>query len=60
VAAHGHDYRAAPQPQGYPLRPFTAEQDAPRHARGRYLATAEIRRVETHQMTHLGASGRQP
>ena len=42
VASQGHDYRAAPQPAGYALRPFDEERDAPRHRRGRYLSTHEI------------------
>ena len=53
IALHGHDYRAAPQPAGYALRRFDEERDAPRHSRGRYLSTGEIRRVDVGALAHL-------
>jgi hypothetical protein len=56
IAAQGHRYHAAPQPEGYALRPFDRERDAPQHSRGRYLSTGEVRRVDLGALAHL-ASG---
>lgn len=55
IAAHGHDYRAAPQPEGYALRPFDHERDAPRHSRGRYLSTSEVNCVDIGALAHLAS-----
>ena len=54
IARSGHDYRLAPQPEGYALRRFDAEEDGPSHRRGAYLATADIRRVDLKNLDHLG------
>jgi hypothetical protein len=45
IRATGLDYRHPPQPEGYRMAPFDPARDAPRHRRGRFLATDEVRRV---------------
>jgi len=42
----GHDYNDAPQPMGYAMEPFDPQRDAPRHRRGRFVATDEVRPVD--------------
>lgn len=42
----GQPYRAIPYLGGYPQEPFDAERDRPRHNRGRYVPTDEVRSVE--------------
>ena len=39
----GHPYNDAPLPDGYPAAPFDPAQDAPRHGRGRWVDTDEVR-----------------
>ena len=46
IAALGHAYRAMPHAGGYPAPPFDSERDRPRHGRGRWIATAEVRAVD--------------
>jgi hypothetical protein len=46
IRALGHDYNDAPQPDGYAMRPLAREQDAPAVPRGRYVATADVVRVD--------------
>jgi hypothetical protein len=46
IRALGHDYNDAPQPDGYALRPLEAGRDAPAVPRGRYVATADVTRVD--------------
>lgn len=41
----GLDFHVAPQPEGYAMEPFDPVRDVPRHGRGGYLRTAEVRRV---------------
>lgn len=53
IASRGHDYRLAPQPQGYLLPKFKMDDEAPRHRRGRYLRTEEVRRVDLTRLDHL-------
>ncbi len=50
IRALGLLYNTSPLPQGYPLEPFSAEQDAPRHQRGRWIATADVKRVDISQL----------
>jgi hypothetical protein len=45
IAATGIDYHLTPQPLGYRLEPFDPAVDTPRHGRGRWLRTEEVRRV---------------
>lgn len=42
----GRLYELRPHIKGYPLAPFDAARDTPRHGRGRYIPTAEVRRVD--------------
>lgn len=53
IASLGHDYRAAPQPDGYALPAFDPARDAPRHSRGSYLATEAVARVDISGLAHL-------
>lgn len=53
IAGLGHDYRAAPQPEGYALPAFDPASDAPRHRRGSYLATDAVTRVDMSGLRHL-------
>jgi hypothetical protein len=53
IAGLGHDYRAAPQPEGYALPAFDPARDAPRHRRGSYLATDAVSRVDVSGLAHL-------
>ena len=46
IRSLGFVYNATPLPAGYPVGSFDADRDRPRHGRGRYLATAEVRRVD--------------
>jgi hypothetical protein len=46
IRALGFRYNESPLPQGYPDEPFAAARDAPRHERGRWIATDAVRRVE--------------
>jgi hypothetical protein len=46
IRALGLRYNTAPLPEGYPTEPFTPEQDAPRHSRGRWIATADVAPVD--------------
>jgi hypothetical protein len=46
IRSLGFAYNATPLPAGYPVGTFDAERDQPRHGRGRFLATAEVRRVD--------------
>lgn len=42
----GFRYNDRPLPAGYPDEPFDPARDAPRHGRGRWLRTEEVRRVD--------------
>jgi hypothetical protein len=46
IRALGIRYNTTPLPEGYPADPFEKERDAPRHERGRWVATDEVRRVD--------------
>ena len=50
IRALGLRYNTAPLPEGYPTEPFEAERDAPRHQRGRWTATSEVRPVDLAQL----------
>jgi hypothetical protein len=51
IRALGFRYNYAPLPEGYPDEPFTPDCDAPRHRRGRWISTTDMRRVD---LTGLG------
>ena len=46
IRATGLRYNTAPLPEGYPTEPFEASRDAPRHNRGRWVATEDVTRVD--------------
>ena len=46
IRALGFPYNATPLPAGYAVGGFDAERDPPRHGRGRYVATVDVRRVD--------------
>ena len=45
INAHGHRYKLIPHVDGYRLPPFDAARDTPRHGRGVWIPTGEVRRV---------------
>jgi hypothetical protein len=46
IRALGLRYNSSPLPEGYPTEPFSAERDGPRHRRGRWIATADVRPID--------------
>lgn len=46
IRALGLRYNDAPLPDGYPTEPFNLATDAPRHTRGRWIATEQVRSVD--------------
>ena len=42
----GHAYNATPLPKGYGIRRFDRAKDQPRHGRGSYVPTDQVRRVD--------------
>jgi hypothetical protein len=46
IRALGFRYNDAPLPAGYPDEPFDVAKDAPRHARGRWVPTDAVQRVD--------------
>jgi hypothetical protein len=46
IVLSGHPYELRPHIKGYPVRRFDLERDTPRHGRGRYTKTADVRRVD--------------
>lgn len=55
VAALGMPYRARPVLGGYELPPFDKARDTPRHGRGAYVRTEDVRRVDLSGLPHLAA-----
>lgn len=49
----GQPYRAQPVYEGYRSAPFDRARDTPRHGRGHYVATNEVRRVDLTNLPHL-------
>ena len=43
IRALGHPYNDAPLPDGYPAEAFDPAHDTPRHARGRWIDTEDVR-----------------
>jgi len=57
----GHEYNDAPQPAGYSMPVFDPQVDAPKHGRGFYKKTHEIKRLDTSKLeTLLGDLPRYP
>ena len=54
IRALGFRYNDAPLPDGYPAEPFDASTDGPRHTRGYWVATEQVRRVD---LSLLGLEG---
>ena len=50
IRALGFRYNDAPLPEGYPTEPFDAALDAPRHTRGRWIATEQVQRVDVSRL----------
>jgi len=50
IRALGLRYNDAPLPEGYPAEPFDAGTDAPRHARGRWIATEQVQPVDVSRL----------
>ena len=50
IRALGLRYNDAPLPEGYPAEPFDAALDAPRHARGRWIATEQVQPVDVSRL----------
>ena len=50
INAKGHRYELRPHVKGYPLRRFDPARDTPRHGRGRYIPTEEVRPVDTSKL----------
>ena len=46
IRSLGHPYNDAPLPAGYPTAPFDPARDTPRHARGRWIDTADVQPVD--------------
>lgn len=46
IRALGHPYNDAPLPDGYPTEAFDPVRDAPRHERGRWVDTEDVRPVD--------------
>jgi hypothetical protein len=53
IRAMGITYNPAPLPEGYPLAPFDAAIDTPRHGRGRWIATADVVPADISHLDHL-------
>lgn len=54
IRAMGFTYNAIPLPGGYDVGRFDPATDMPRHQRGRFVATEEVRRVDLSQLDFLG------
>ena len=46
INSRGTAYELRPHIKGYPVPRFELARDTPRHGRGRYTKTAEVRRVD--------------
>jgi len=46
IVLSGHLYELRPHIKGYPVRRFDLVRDTPRHGRGRYTKTSDVRRVD--------------
>ena len=54
IRAMGFTYHAAPLPVGYDVGRFDAATDTPRHRRGAFVRTEEVRRVDLSKLDFLG------
>jgi hypothetical protein len=56
IRAMGFTYHATPLPTGYEVGRFDPATDTPRHRRGAFVPTDEVRRVDLSQLDFLGGS----
>ena len=54
IRAMGFTYHAIPLPVGYEVGRFDPATDSPRHGRGSFVRTEEVRRVDLSQLDFLG------
>jgi hypothetical protein len=54
IRSLGFRYNDSPLPDGYPDEPFDPDRDAPRHGRGRWIRTEDVKRVD---LSRLGLEG---
>ncbi len=50
IRALGLRYNDAPLPDGYPAEPFDPGKDTPRHMRGRWIATEQVRPIDVSRL----------
>jgi hypothetical protein len=56
IRAMGFTYHAIPLPQGYEVGRFEPATDTPRHGRGVFVPTDQVRRVDLSRLEFLGGS----
>lgn len=56
IRAMGLGYNMTPLPDGYPVAPFDPARDTPRHRRGRWTRTEDVRRVDLSSVGITGAA----
>ena len=56
IRAMGFTYHAAPLPMGYDVGRFDPATDMPRHGRGTFVPTDQVRRVDLSELDFLGGS----
>ena len=54
IRAMGFTYNAIPLPRGYDVGRFDPATDLPRHQRGHFVATGDVKRVDLSQLDFLG------
>jgi len=54
IRAMGFTYNATPLPAGYAVGRFDPATDTPRHGRGHFVATGDVRRVDLSSLDFLG------
>ena len=54
IRAMGFIYNAIPLPSGYDVGRFDPATDLPRHQRGHFVATEDVKRVDLSQLDFLG------
>ncbi len=54
IRALGQPYDPVPILEGYRLEPFDRERDRPRHNRGHYIPTDQVKPVDISGLDHLG------
>lgn len=56
IRAIGFAYNVTPLPEGYPVEPFDADRDTPRHGRGRWIRVEDVVRVDLSGLDFLGGA----